>query len=123
MIKNYRPYLVYIAGPYSAPTKEQIEVNIRAAENCAKELVRQTAAVFPVIPHCNTAHWDLHDYQYYATGTLELMSCCDFVLVVPGSNYTESKGTMNEIRTAASWNQPTFYTIPSLIEFLCQLTE
>lgn len=82
--------VIYIAGPYRAPTPWQVEQNIRAAEALALEVWR--AGLTPLCPHTMTRHMDgaITDEAALA-GTLELMRRCDAVLLVPG--WERSTGT------------------------------
>ena len=50
------PLLIYVAGPYRAPTAWQREQNIHRAREVGVMLAR--AGAYPVIPHANTAHLD-----------------------------------------------------------------
>ena len=50
--------LVYIAGPFRAPTPWGIEENVRHAERHAFEIAKLGA--MPVCPHANTRHFDGH---------------------------------------------------------------
>ncbi len=47
--------IIYIAGPYRAPTAWRIAENVRAAERVGLEVAR--AGAMPLIPHANTAHF------------------------------------------------------------------
>lgn len=46
--------LIYVAGPYTAPTRDGVEANIAAAERVG--IVIAKLGGMPVIPHANTAH-------------------------------------------------------------------
>ena len=48
--------LVYIAGPYRAPTPWQVEQNIRAAMDAA--VVVWAAGLYALCPHANTARME-----------------------------------------------------------------
>jgi hypothetical protein len=75
--------LVYIAGPYRAPTTWGIAQNIHAAKE-AGAIVASLGA-YPVIPHSNTAHMDgIASDDLWLAGTLELMRRCDAVVMVHG---------------------------------------
>lgn len=98
--------LVYVAGPFSAPTAWGIELNIRRAEALGREVAHLGA--YPVMPHANMrGYWvDEAPYEFWIAGTLQLMRRCDAVIVVP--NWQESRGTRDEI-TAAADRVPCFY--------------
>jgi len=91
--------LIYVAGRYRAPTRSAIAANIEAARQVGIHAAR--LGWYPVIPHCNTAHMELdvdrHD-DFWLAGTLELMTRCDAVVLVPG--WETSAGTAGEIAKA-----------------------
>src|SRR3990167_4257601 len=76
--------LIYVAGPYSAPTKEGIEANIRKAEAVAQSLWKRGVAV--ICPHLNTAHFEIEGvtWEDYLDGDEEMILCCDGVLMLEG---------------------------------------
>lgn len=105
--------LVYIAGPYSAPTREGVELNI--AKAVAVGLDVAALGAFPVVPHANTAHPDfekLQPYTFWIDGTLELLRRCDACLMVPG--WESSRGATGERAEALATFKPVF---GSLAEF------
>jgi len=100
--------LVYIAGPFSAPTREGVEANIRRAEALAIEVAKLGA--MPVCPHTNTGHPDFEkaqDYEFWIAGTLKLLRRCDAVIFVDG--WVDSPGSVCEFRDAHERKQPVFY--------------
>ncbi len=75
--------VVYIAGPFRAPTSWGVAQNVRAAEVVG--LLVANAGAMPLIPHANTAHFDGEATgQFWLDGTMELMRRCDAVVLVPG---------------------------------------
>jgi len=91
--------LLYVAGPYRAATRAAISANIESARQVGIRAAR--LGWYPVIPHCNTAHMELdtdHDDAFWLAGTLELMTRCDAVVLVPG--WETSAGTAGEIAKA-----------------------
>lgn len=77
------PLLIYVAGPYRAPTAWQREQNIHRARTWGVALAK--AGAYPVIPHANTAHFDGEaEDTLWLAGTLELMRRCDGVLLIDG---------------------------------------
>jgi nucleoside 2-deoxyribosyltransferase len=71
--------LVYVAGPYRAPTGWGIEGNIQRARELGAMVAQ--AGAYPVIPHSNTSHMDgLAPDALWLDGTLELMRRCDAVI-------------------------------------------
>jgi hypothetical protein len=62
--------LVYIAGPFSAPTREGVEANIAAAVQVGLDVAALGAC--PVVPHSNTAHPEfelLQGYEFWIAAT------------------------------------------------------
>lgn len=87
--------LLYIAGPFSAPTPGEIEANIDAAEAYALVAWKRGWAV--ICPHKNSAGFEtvaeIPDSVWYR-GYLEMVSRCDAVLLIPG--WQDSLGAMAE---------------------------
>lgn len=106
--------LIYVAGRYRAATREAVAANIEAARQVGIEAAR--LGWYPVIPHCNTAHMELatpgHDDQFWLAGTLELMTRCDAVVLVPG--WQNSAGTKAEMARADALRIPVFRTLDTL---------
>jgi hypothetical protein len=99
--------LAYIAGPFSAPTREGVELNIQRAIDVALDVARVGA--FPVCPHANTAHPDfekLQPYQFWIDGTIELLRRCDVCVMVPG--WESSGGATKERLEALRQMKPVF---------------
>jgi hypothetical protein len=97
--------VVYIAGPFRAPTAWGIAENVRAAERFGLEVARLGA--MPLIPHANTAHFHGEgDDQVWIEGTLELMRRCDAAVFIPG--WPRSKGSQGE------WDECSLRRIPKL---------
>jgi nucleoside 2-deoxyribosyltransferase len=90
---------VYVAGPYSAPTKEERQKNVKKAEEAGKMLL--TLGYVPIIPHKITSHWD-EDERFLDFGSSDwlerfcfpLLDLCDRVYMVEG--WQESKGALAE---------------------------
>lgn len=99
--------MVYVAGPYSAPTPEGVEDNCRRAREIGVQLAAVDPCVFPVIPHQvgrDIEH--IGNYEYWIDGTLELMRRCDAVFMVPG--WELSKGADAELKEATRLDIPSF---------------
>ena len=96
--------LVYIAGPYRAPTTWGIQKNIHNARLWGVVVAR--AGAYPMIPHSNTAHFDgaVDGDDFWLQGTLEMMRRCDGVLLIDG--WMRSTGACEEERQAAALGIP-----------------
>ena len=96
--------LVYIAGPYRAPTTWGIQKNIHNARLWGVVVAR--AGAYPMIPHSNTAHFDgaVDGDEFWLNGTLEMMRRCDGVLLIDG--WMRSTGACEEQRQAAALGIP-----------------
>lgn len=89
------PKLVYIAGPYRAPTAWQCEQNIRDAE--AVGYFVALLGAYPIIPHTK---------QFWLGGTLELMRRCDGVVFL--KTWQSSSGARAERIEAERLGLPIF---------------
>lgn len=115
------PKLVYIAGPYRAPTRWGVEKNIHAAENLAIGVA--TLGAFPVCPHANARQYfgDVQTPEFWLTGTLKLLEKCDAVIFVSG--WKQSEGATNEYKRAQEIGMPTFLHLRELEEWLSNFKE
>jgi len=97
--------LVYIAGPYRAPTPWGVRCNIRNAEDLAAKV--HAAGMFAVCPHANSAHMEgVADDEHFLVGTLELMRRCDAVILT--QNWRSSSGALAEVAEATRIGIPVF---------------
>ena len=109
--------LVYVAGRYRAPTPYQVSRNIAAARSVGEQVCALGLAAYPVIPHCNTAHFDgLREDEFWLAGTLQLLRRCDCVMLVPG--WESSSGTRAEIREADGLALPVFDDLDAMADWL-----
>lgn len=102
------PPLVYVAGPFSAPTREGVEQNIARA--VARGLQVAALGAMPVCPHANTSHPDyerLQPYQFWIAGTLELLKCCRALITVHG--WEASSGARGEVEWMLEVERPVFH--------------
>lgn len=97
--------LLYLAGPYSAPTPEGVAANVAAAVAEAKKIAARFPGIFPVVPHTFSGGggWG-QSYRWWIDGTLEVMRRCDAVLMLPG--WARSKGAQEELREAERLGKP-----------------
>lgn len=85
--------VIYIAGPFRAPTAWAIAENVRAAERMGLEVARRGA--MPLIPHANIAHFHGEgNDQLWIDGKLELLRRCDAAVFIPG--WITSRGSQCE---------------------------
>lgn len=97
--------LVYIAGPYTAPTRCGIAANVQRAREVADRVNR--AGAFAVCPHLlGDGIEDSGDAEFWYEGTLEVMRRCDAVVLVPG--WKNSSGAIKEEAEATARGMPVF---------------
>lgn len=107
--------LVYVAGPYRAPTTWEVEQNIQRARRLGAEVAKVGA--YPVIPHSNTSHFDgLASDELWLGGTIELMRRCDAVIFAP--DWGTSRGSRMERDEAKRLHLPHFDTVRALVDWL-----
>lgn len=75
---------VYVAGPFSAPTRRGVDANIARAVAVGLEVAK--LGFMPIMPHANTAHPEfekIQAYPFWIDGTTELLRKCDVMVMVP----------------------------------------
>ena len=100
--------LVYVSGPYTAKTHDEISANIQAAREVAIKLWEMGHTA--LCPHLNTAHFEVDckaTYDQYMAGDFTLLSVCDAMVVLPG--HEKSRGTNMEIDYAKEHGIPMYY--------------
>jgi len=109
--------VIYIAGPFRAPTGWKVEQNVRRAEECGFRVAQLGG--MPLIPHTNTRFFngELTD-QFWLDGTLELLKRCDAVMLVDG--WTSSTGARGEFDYAQANGIPCFVSYTELEEWLSE---
>jgi nucleoside 2-deoxyribosyltransferase len=103
--------LIYIAGPYTAPTPEGVAANIERARKAACRCIERGWAV--ICPHTNSAGMDKYGHEYWYAADLEMLGRCDAMYVL--LNYERSRGTLAEIRFARENGIMIFYEGDNLI--------
>jgi len=109
--------VIYVAGPYNSKTEWGLEINLRKAEDAARELWKMGWAV--ICPHKNTAHFGglldnpMEDRNMWLSGDLEILSRCDAVLRLDG----ESQGADEEVKLALELGIPVYYSIEAIRRF------
>lgn len=97
--------LVYVAGPFTAPTAWEIEQNVRKAEEVA--FFVQGLGAMPVTPHANSRFFfGTNTPRFWYEGTMELLKRCDGIIM--GQRWKSSKGSVEEYNYAQSVSMPTF---------------
>ena len=116
--------VIYIAGPFTAPTPDRIRDNIRRAATLGHEVRRLGA--YPFVPHLIGAPYvlgasaidlpDLFGYGHWIKETLAYMKLCDGVLMTP--DWETSNGARGERDDARGRGQPVFLTIEQLKDWM-----
>ena len=99
--------LVYVAGPFSGPHRNVVDMNIAAAQRVGIEVAKRGA--MPVVPHANTQHPDyeqVQPYQFWIDGTMLLLCACEAVMLVAG--WENSSGARGEVAAAQERGMPVF---------------
>lgn len=99
--------LVYVAGPFSAKTREGVEVAKLGA--------------YPVIPHANTADprfEHVQPYQFWIEATMAMLRPCRVLITVPG--WEASSGARGEVAwmTTQRGRGAVFHSIEALAQHL-----
>jgi nucleoside 2-deoxyribosyltransferase len=106
--------VVYVAGPYRAPSKLGILRNIYRAWRVSRDLWRKGFVV--LCPHSNTfwmSEWpNKIAPEVFLDGDLALLSRCDVVLMLEG--WQNSEGAIRERDYARKHHIPVVYSVDSL---------
>jgi len=109
-----RAILVYVAGPYSAPTEAGVEANIAEARRAA--IAVKLAGFSYFCPHLNSARFerDCPDVPHadWLTQDLLILPACHTLLLLPESEL--SVGTLMEWRKALDLGIPVFDSVDAL---------
>lgn len=99
--------VIYIAGPYTAPTNWEVQENINRAM-AAGRFVAEMGAM-PLIPHSNTPlpFIGIQTPQFWYDGTMELLRRSDGILLIDG--WETSKGATAEHSEAFKLDKKIFY--------------
>lgn len=101
-----RPFLWYIATPYSAAPDGK-EVAHRLAYMALRELWRRGVRAFCPIAHSHSAGLDLpQDHEFWMTVDRPFMDRCDGLLVFRHAGWKESRGVTEEIQTFSRAGKP-----------------
>jgi len=97
--------VIYIAGPYRAPTPWQVLANVRAAQEVALAVWKMGAVA--LCPHSNTGLFDGEcPDEVWLQGDLELLRRSDAILMMGKWQY--SQGASAEYRAAQQLGLPIF---------------
>jgi hypothetical protein len=107
--------VIYIAGPYRAPSEWDVVLNIRSAEAAALNVWRNGGAA--ICPHKNTAMFGgACPDEGWLQGDLEILRRCDAVFAI--DLWWESVGAKAEIELAGSLGIPVLYKFKEVKDFL-----
>lgn len=116
-----RVYVVYVAGPYRAPTEWKLRKNIEKSADKAMEVWRLNRGgkkrVIPVAPCMNSAFFggEIPD-GIILDAYLAVLLRCDAMTVADG--WENSRGTLAEMRFAEENNIPVLHSIRDLDEWM-----
>jgi len=106
--------MLYVAGPYTAPTAWGIHKNVIRAERESGYLWKYD--VPNICPHMNSKNMNgAADESVFYIGGLLMLEACAGVVVVPG--WEHSKGTIAEILHALRLGKPVFTRTTQAIEW------
>jgi len=101
-----RPLHIYIAGPYTAPTPDEVEANVMAADLIARELAAK--GHFPFCPHRQSHGWERDGrfgYEDYLRIDLAWLGRCDALFLVGRSPGADREVTEAERLGLAVWTR------------------
>lgn len=103
--------VIYIAGPFRAPTPWLVEQNVRRVEEWGLKVAELGA--MPLMPHANTRFFNgLLTDQFWIDGTLELLKRCDACFLIPG--WEKSTGARGERDWCFEHDRPAFEDLRAL---------
>ena len=108
-----RSLVIYIAGPYTAPTQEGIDANVALARESGQNVMR--LGHVPLCPHTMAHNWD-HDtgltYEHFIRSDLVLLCRCDAILMV--GDWRSSKGAIGELQFAQENDLTVYFDIDDI---------
>ncbi|HRR83297.1 MAG TPA: DUF1937 family protein [Planctomycetota bacterium] len=108
--------VIYIAGPYRAPSAKEISENVRRAEAVGQEILRRGHVA--LCPHSMTHDWDIGTGiadEVFLQTDLVLLSRCDAICMVEG--WWRSIGAKAELERARELGLQVFmdvYHVPEV---------
>lgn len=110
-----KTYMIYIAGPYSGATPEEIQENVNSAIFYG-EAVMDVLGCIPFVPHF--FHWwdslSPKPYNFWLQLDLNYLDRCDVVFRIPG----KSSGADIEVQYAEDNFLPVVYSIEELRTYI-----
>lgn len=108
--------LVYIAGPFTAATLEQIDANIDAAEKVAAQIIGSSERFAVIVPHSLGRNFKQGPGapQYWYRATLAMAKACDVLVTVPG--WEKSRGSVKEVEWFTQRKRQVFHSADELLE-------
>lgn len=104
---------LFLAGAYGKGPYNDIESNIRLAEEYSIKLWNKGYGVF--CPHLNTCHFEVKanvGEEKYKDFDLKMLTACDALFVL--HNWVDSEGTKKEIELATNLGKPIIYSLEDL---------
>ena len=97
---------IYVAGPYSAPNRQEREINTAEALAIGRLLVAE--GCYPIIPHQNGLEFESErsDENWWRAATLDALKRTDACVVV--GEWNESIGTLGEVAWCHEAGHPCF---------------
>ena len=99
--------IIYVSGPYRAPTEQLRFQNILNARDAAVKLWQKGWAV--ICPHLNTMHMGgiMGNDEIFLDGDVEIVKRCDAIFMLKG--FENSEGACKEIEVAYERNITIYY--------------
>lgn len=102
-----RPLVIYVSGPYTAPSEDGVAANVRRAEDAAAALMRDGHT--PLCPHSHSHGWERYGFAWgdFIRIDLVLLERCDAIYMLSG--WEASKGALMEFEHAFLRRMPVYY--------------
>lgn len=108
---------VYIAGPYTAPSAEEVHRNVARAMEVARQVYLKRH--IPVVPHLThflhldwVAKGTWAPYKFWMVNAAATLEDCDAILMI--ENWQNSEGAKKEFDWAQELDMPTYFTVEDL---------
>lgn len=111
-------HLVYVSGPFTAPSPEALAVNIERARLAGLKV--RAAGFVPIVPHLAILNDNptIFTYDNAMAECLQILFRCNAILMIDG--WVTSEGARVERQTALTWGIPLFYDINGLSLYFAQ---